>query len=161
MLYCAITGESAAGKSCDFCGTFEENLFGITGLNNMSAYKTRFYGSTSTNFDAVMASAVDMNGLQQLVDEYLFKKGWAKHFEAENYCTVTLDANGGECSNDTMYVVVDGSLSNVSGKLVGLPVPVRDGYIFDGWYTAANGGNEVTVSTQFSGDTTIYARWIE
>lgn len=160
MLYCAITGESAVGKTYDFCGTFEENLFGIAGLNNMTAYKTKFYGSTSTNFDLVMESESDMRGLQKLVDEYLVKRGWAKHFESDNYRTVTLDSNGGECTTNTMYVVVDEGLTNTNGKVVALPVPTRTGYTFAGWYTAINDGIEVTTSTQFSEDTTIYAQWI-
>ena len=32
-------------------------------------------------------------------------------------------------------------------------------YRFDGWYTAANGGTEITTSTTFSADTTVYAHW--
>ena len=160
MLYCAITGESAVGKTYDFCGTFEENLFGIAGLNNMAAYKTKFYGSTSTNFDLVMESEPDMRGLQKLVDEYLVKKGWVKHFESNNYCTVTLNSNGGECTTNTMYAVVDEGLTNTNGKVAALPVPTRTGYTFAGWYTAINDGIEVTTSTQFSEDTTIYAQWI-
>ncbi len=40
-----------------------------------------------------------------------------------------------------------------------LPVPTRDGYTFDGWYTAASGGNQVTANTVFTRDTTIYAHW--
>jgi len=160
MLYCAITGESAVGKTYDFCGTFEENLFGIAGLNNMAAYKAKFYGSTSTNFDLVMESEPDMRGLQKLADEYLVKKGWAKHFESDSYRTVTLDSNGGECTTNTMYVVVDEGLTNTNGKVAALPVPTRTGYTFAGWYTAINDGIEVTASTRFSEDTTIYARWV-
>ena len=32
-------------------------------------------------------------------------------------------------------------------------------YRFEGWYTAANGGTEITTSTTFSADTTVYAHW--
>jgi uncharacterized repeat protein (TIGR02543 family) len=45
--------------------------------------------------------------------------------------------------------------------LTNLPVPVRIGYNFIGWFTAATGGIEVTTSTAFVGSTTVYARWRE
>ena len=35
----------------------------------------------------------------------------------------------------------------------------RTGYTFDGWYTAANGGNKVTAATTITGNTTLYAHW--
>jgi len=34
------------------------------------------------------------------------------------------------------------------------------GYQFEGWYTDELEGDKVTVNTEFSADTTIYARWI-
>ena len=42
-----------------------------------------------------------------------------------------------------------------------LPTPSRSGFVFDGWYTAANGGYWVTASSELSGDTTLYAHWNE
>ena len=43
-----------------------------------------------------------------------------------------------------------------------LPTPERQGYVFDGWYTAPTGGTEVTSSTLFTGtaDVTLYAHWL-
>lgn len=40
-----------------------------------------------------------------------------------------------------------------------LATPTRTGYTFDGWYTAASGGTQVTSSTTISKNTTIYAHW--
>ncbi len=38
--------------------------------------------------------------------------------------------------------------------------PVRDGYLFDGWYTAADGGSRITASTPVkSGNFCVYAHW--
>ena len=42
-----------------------------------------------------------------------------------------------------------------------LSTPTRDGYDFDGWYTSASGGNQVTASTTVSGNMTIYAHWTQ
>ena len=43
--------------------------------------------------------------------------------------------------------------------LVQYSIPVRAGYVFDGWYTAANGGTQVTLSTVISSNMTVYAHW--
>lgn len=37
--------------------------------------------------------------------------------------------------------------------------PVRTGYTFDGWYTAAEGGDKVTIEKRYGKDTTLYAHW--
>lgn len=65
---------------------------------------------------------------------------------------VTFDGNGGTPSVDSM--------TTTGQKLASLPSASRVGsYRFDGWYTAANGGTEITTSTTFSADTTVYAHW--
>jgi uncharacterized repeat protein (TIGR02543 family)/LPXTG-motif cell wall-anchored protein len=69
--------------------------------------------------------------------------------------TVTFD--------DGISTTTDAILDVATGSPVGtLPVPpLRSGYLFDGWYTASSGGDLVTSSTVFPGDTTVYAHWIE
>ncbi|MBR2812414.1 MAG: leucine-rich repeat protein, partial [Solobacterium sp.] len=42
-----------------------------------------------------------------------------------------------------------------------LAVPVRSGYVFDGWYTSASGGSRIYSDTVISADTTLYAHWRE
>lgn len=65
---------------------------------------------------------------------------------------ITFDGNGGTPSVDSM--------TTTGQKLASLPSASRIGsYRFDGWYTAANGGTEITTSTVFSADTTVYAHW--
>ena len=75
------------------------------------------------------------------------------HFELKPY-TVTFDANGGKV--DSANKVYNGY-----GQTYGeLPVPVRAGYKFVGWFTELEGGVAVaatdTVSTQ---PHTLYAHW--
>lgn len=51
-----------------------------------------------------------------------------------------------------------------AGETVGvLPAPAREGYVFDGWYTAASGGTQVTVNTTYTKNdcTMLYAHWRE
>ena len=66
--------------------------------------------------------------------------------------TVTLDPNGGAVKTDALTTDTD-------GKLSGLPTPTRKGYAFTGWYTAREGGTQVTTNTVFDADTTVYAHW--
>ncbi len=66
--------------------------------------------------------------------------------------TITFDANGGSCDTATAD-------TNGDGVLTTLPTPTRDGYTFDGWFTAKDGGDKVTTETTFSADTTLYAHW--
>lgn len=71
---------------------------------------------------------------------------------AAAYYTVTFNANGGSVSPASARTGAD-------GKLTALPAPTRTNYRFDGWFTAASGGTQVTLGTVFSSDGTIYARW--
>jgi len=66
--------------------------------------------------------------------------------------TVAFDANGGNVSQH--------SLSVKSGQpYETLPTPTREGYTFDGWYTAANGGSKVSENTIVDSSVTLYAHW--
>ena len=66
--------------------------------------------------------------------------------------TVMFDANGGTVSP------VSGETGE-NGTLASLPEPLKSGYTFAGWYTAATDGTQVTEGTVFGGNSTIYARW--
>ena len=68
--------------------------------------------------------------------------------------TITFDANGGTVSPTS-------GTTDASGKLSSLPTPTWSGHDFSGWFTAANGGTQVTTSTVFTGNDRIYAHWAE
>ena len=68
--------------------------------------------------------------------------------------TVTFDANGGTCDVLSMQ-------TNDNGKLQTMPVAVRDGYQFDGWYFEPETGDKVTEKTVFENNVTVYAHWSE
>ena len=66
--------------------------------------------------------------------------------------TITLDA--GEGTLETTTVKAKG------GKVEELPTPAAPGNLqFVGWFTEAEGGEEVTTETEFEEDTTIYAHY--
>ena len=79
---------------------------------------------------------------------------WDYEGETPTFVTVTLNANGGS--------VEEASISVVPNNAVGmLPEPIRGGYDFLGWFTAVEGGDEVTADTVVTGNMTVYAQWEE
>lgn len=67
-------------------------------------------------------------------------------------CIVKLDANGGKAVN---------AITVKEGEAVpSLPETTREGFTFDGWYTAADGGDKVTSLENVTDDTTLYAHWV-
>lgn len=72
---------------------------------------------------------------------------------------VTLNLNDttgtkAECSVSSITVAYDSTYS-------ALPTPTRTGYTFNGWFTAATGGTQVTSSTKvtITSNQTLYAHW--
>ena|GEM_PF-5241579 len=74
------------------------------------------------------------------------------HWSPNEY-TVTFDANGGTVSPTSSKIKTDTAYS--------LPTPKRNGYTFNGWYTAKTGGTKITSSTKFTAaaNQTLYAQW--
>ena len=68
--------------------------------------------------------------------------------------SVKYDATGGIVSNGSKKVTYLGNYGDLES-------PKRDGYTFTGWYTAANGGTQITKDTkvEVTSDQTIYAHW--
>ena len=67
--------------------------------------------------------------------------------------TVTYNANGGSCSTAS---------ATYQGTALTLPTPTREGYTFNGWYTAASGGTKIGdagATYTPSANVTLYAQW--
>ena len=89
--------------------------------------------------------------------------------------SVTFDANGGAFDGGSTIKIYRGIkhgdyLSSGDDGISAPPVPVKDGYRFDGWYTVKDlnlyVGQEYVYSrfgdlTPVNKDLTLYARWIE
>ena len=65
--------------------------------------------------------------------------------------TLTFNANGGSVSPT--------SISQNYGTAITLPTPTKDGYRFNGWYTAASGGSRVSYTTMPATNQTLFAQW--
>ncbi|MBR6351474.1 MAG: InlB B-repeat-containing protein [Firmicutes bacterium] len=73
-------------------------------------------------------------------------------FAEPELITVFFDANGGDLS-------VLSADADEEGHLARLYTPTREGFKFLGWFTDPEGGEQVTLSTVFTENTTIYAHW--
>ena len=69
-----------------------------------------------------------------------------------NAIVITLDLRGGSASTNTINLV--------AGDPIGaLPIPTRQSYDFDGWWSDPVSGTQITEKTTFQTSTTIYAHW--
>lgn len=76
---------------------------------------------------------------------------------AAEMVVVTFDATGGRAAQTTRTVAV-------GEKYGSFPKTTRNGYFLAGWYTAPEGGEEVTASTKVAAgepEITLFARWAE
>ena len=81
-------------------------------------------------------------------------------FVAQWWPVVTFDANGGAWSSvetiETMHYV---KIQTDTEKVAAASTPVRNGYTFLGWYTAADGGVRANFEEKVYGPKTLYAHW--
>ncbi|MCL2696581.1 MAG: InlB B-repeat-containing protein [Oscillospiraceae bacterium] len=74
--------------------------------------------------------------------------------------TITFNLNGGTFNNSTSNFTRQ---TQDNGRLASNQIPTnptRAGFTFDGWFTAASGGSERTLSSYtFTANTTLYAQW--
>jgi len=66
--------------------------------------------------------------------------------------TVTFNAGGGSAGETSRTVATGADIGT-------LPTATRDNYTFDGWFTAASGGTQITATDVLYDDTTLYAHW--
>lgn len=83
-------------------------------------------------------------------DQTLYARWNAKQY------TITLDANGGTVTSQTVTVTFADKYGN-------LPTPTRTGHQFSGWYSKADGGTRITADNvvRAAKNHTLYAHWNE
>ncbi|MBQ7116325.1 MAG: InlB B-repeat-containing protein [Clostridia bacterium] len=130
---------------------------GLPNASTMGLYKDGCvflgWGTTATGTTILDQNNVDLVPTQ--IDSTINTKSCSKTLYAiwvEKEYTVTFDVVGGECLTKTKTLAYNSSCGN-------LPTPTKDGYSFKGWYTASENGTQITSSTTFTKDTTVYAQW--
>ena len=113
-----------------------EEFTGTSDSTVTPAVKT-YYGFTSPSTSAL---SISPDGSGELV--YLYSRD---HF------TITYNSNGGSS--------VSSESKQYEESLGTLPVPTKTGYAFSGWFTASEGGSQVSSSTTVTKDVTYYAHW--
>ena len=79
---------------------------------------------------------------------------WIEFIVIDQNLLISFDANGGYCSTTSKVVTY--------GKPYGdLPIPSRNGYKFDGWYTKQSSGEKITKGDTVNStvEITLYAHW--
>ena len=116
-------------------------------------YTFNGYFTTSTNTEKYIDNT---GGLTSTADN--------KHFTANGTLyaqwtpvkyTLTYNSNGGAACNPTT------KKQDYNAEWGTLCTPTRTNHRFDGWYTAASGGTQVSASTKVTGNLTVYAHWTE
>lgn len=69
---------------------------------------------------------------------------------------ITMNCNGGAVQGKSVYTTTIYTTAEY-GSAINYVKPTRTGYIFDGWYSAANGGTKADTSHVY---TNVYAHWI-
>ena len=72
---------------------------------------------------------------------------------------VTLDLNYEGADNSVYAPIEVKKFETISSANKTLPVPEREGYVFLGWYTKADGGVKFDEAKAIDADTTVYAQW--
>ena len=74
---------------------------------------------------------------------------------AGGVCSISFNANGGTGGKTFSSVGTGRTFGYYMNQLS----PKRDGYVFNGWWTAKSGGTKVTADDVAIGDATCYAHW--
>ena len=79
-------------------------------------------------------------------------KSFTYELDNTNRIKIMFDPNGGEVSKSHKWMYIGNPIGS-------LPTPTRVDYSFDGWFTAATGGDQITEDSTPDHDETYYAHW--
>ena len=171
----ASSSSSSTGTA--LVGSYQPNAWGLYDMHgNVAELCLDWYGGSLSGYDPVGASSGSYRvvrggcwGDYSLYCTSSYREGCTAPSSANNrygfrLCcavgglsatTVFFDANGGTLGESSRNYAASGTYGE-------LPTPMWDGYhFFDGWYTAAEGGERVTVYSVVPGtSTTLYAHWM-
>ena len=106
-----------------------------------TVYVQQFEFDTSTNFSYTVNSGSDIRILITTVDHSA---------PVTPIYSITFNSNRGNAVSP---------LNSVNGELPTLPISVRYGFTFDGWYYDSALTDEASAGDEISADTVLYAKW--
>ena len=87
---------------------------------------------------------------QETINNQTYKTAYLQNMA--NVREVTFNPNGGNVSEPTRRILI--------GDPVGtLPTPTREGYVFNGWFTLSEGGDQIDATTIITADVEYFAHW--
>lgn len=159
-----ITGLSAmaSGTTMDLSNSKYNNLFvngstyWIANANGSSLWNIQTDGSVSSNVTSELGIRPVVT-LKSSVKTSGYDNTGRWNIEAEDLqeVTITFNANEGIVDKQGKNLIVGETYGN-------LPSPTREGYTFNGWYTAKTGGEKIESTTIVASSNvqTIYAHWV-
>ena len=106
-----------------------------------------------TTLDVAKGAGCDLTTRDCEVTLYV---NWKSTTATNVQLSVSLNANGGTVSSKNIQTVKVNKNSSIN---LNNYVPVRTGYVFNGWYTNSTGGSKVSGSRKISKNTNYYAHW--
>ena len=109
-------------------------------------------GYFKSNFDSLFsAKNINVNPNKTLVKENDSEGNTIAYIKPGDI-EITLDPNEGEITINKLYCEY--------GKKLGyIPIPIRTGYYFDGWYTSPSTSEKLSYDTVITENKTYYAHW--
>ncbi len=142
------------GESNNTTPIIQGGTYGVSSTPQYSYYDGIIKGKTAAvNNEALITDTdnLEIVHLTETIDDALYHDIILSN---EEYKTVTFNPNGGSVSETERGVK--------SGNPIGtLPIPIRNGFLFDGWFTDPTDGTQIDENTIITDDITYYAHWAD
>ena len=129
----------------------QAKTYGIYNYTSFKFYDGKISGITDSIYNKDNINDIENGYFVKNSTEVIDTKTY-KVATLDDAYTVTFNANGGTPSETKKFVAYNQPVGT-------LPLPTRKDYIFDGWFTEIDGGEEVTANTIVSSNVEFYAHW--
>ena len=114
---------------------------------------TKSFDSTNSECDHDATITFNENTWTYSISNISSKNTTCRLYFVTAYNTITFNSNGGSVEETSRTVEVGTNFGE-------LPTPTQNGYTFNGWYTEATGGEQVSdLTIMGKGVTVVYAHW--
>lgn len=154
VVYQTTNPEECFGEERIFVGAFAGTYLDNSGKNIPTVSRCTFTGELYSDINNEKTNILTED---KYVGDLWYNANYPATVNIEN-CKINIPYKIIFNHNDGTDTITELKV-NSENKIDTLPVPKRDGYKFKGWYTLAEGGEQITKDTVFENDTTVYAQW--